>query len=232
MIDRGRGRYGFRGEPGDEVELVVLLDESGRPCGSAPKAEVHHQCTPLHLAFSCWVTDSDGRVLITRRAWTKTTWPGVWTNAFCGHPRPGESMSAAVHRRARDELGASISEPRLVLPGFRYRAVMPDGVVENEICPVFTAELLDAPSPVPDEVAEFRWLSLHELRRRIDSDDLWFSPWATLQLADLAGAFPTLRPASRPTAPASASTRSSGTLYRDLLGHRRKSPSACPSPPV
>lgn len=171
-------------------ELVVLLDEQGRPCGSAPKSRVHHKHTPLHLAFSCWVSDAEGRILITRRAWSKKTWPGVWTNAFCGHPLPGEPLSEAVRRRARDELGVGISEPVVALPDFRYRAVMGNGVVENEICPVFTAHLRGHPAPAPDEVAEIRWIELDRLRDRIERKDRWFSPWAVRQLDELTMATP------------------------------------------
>lgn len=184
MNDRTRARTGPTAPGGDE--FVVLLDDLGRPCGSALKADVHHQHTPLHLAFSCWVTDPDDRILITRRAWSKKTWPGVWTNAFCGHPHPGEAVPSAVHRRAGHELGVSITEPRPALPDFRYRAVMPNGLVENEICPVFVAELLSDPAPAPEEVAEFRWMTARELHRRIDLDEHWFSPWATRQLSELA----------------------------------------------
>ena len=115
---------------GSGAEMVVLLDDDGQPCGSAAKADVHHQETPLHLAFSCWLVDEHGRTLLTRRAAGKRTWPGAWTNSFCGHPARG-AVTQAIHRRARDQLGTRISEPVAELTDFRYRAVMDDGTVEN-----------------------------------------------------------------------------------------------------
>lgn len=189
-LDRRHDRRGPRVEGvvaagGSAVEMVVLLDADGLPCGSAPKAEVHHRDTPLHLAFSCWVVDRGGRTLLTRRAAAKRTWPGAWTNAFCGHPAPGERVEDAVHRRARDELGTRVSEPVAVLASFRYRAVMPDGMVENEICPVYVAELLGEPEPNPLEVGELKWLAYTDLPAEIAARPSSYSPWMREQLAEL-----------------------------------------------
>lgn len=167
------------------VEMVVLLDENGRPCGEAAKAEVHHNNTPLHLAFSCWVVDEQGRTLLTRRAAVKRTWPGAWTNSFCGHPAPGERVEDAVHRRALDELGTRVSEPVAVLPGFRYCAVMDDGTVENEICPVYVAELLMRPEPNPAEVSDLRWVPYADLSAAVGAEPSSYSPWMLEQLVAL-----------------------------------------------
>ncbi|WP_099020506.1 isopentenyl-diphosphate Delta-isomerase [Mycolicibacterium palauense] len=162
-------------------ELVVLLDEQGRSIGSAPKAEVHHESTPLHLAFSCYLFDDAGRVLLTRRALHKRTFAGVWTNAVCGHPAPGESPALAVQRRVRQELGVEITGLRCVLPAFRYQAVAADGVVENEVCPVFCARTAGAVRPDPEETMDHAWVPWEQLRAAARWG--WaISPWAAEQV--------------------------------------------------
>lgn len=167
------------------VETVVLVDPSGHPIGTADKATVHTADTPLHLAFSCHLYDSAGRVLVTRRALSKRTWPGVWTNSFCGHLSPGESPEDALRRRGVAELGVSVSSIGSVLPGFRYRAVDASGIVENEICPVFSAHTADAVVPNPDEVCEWQWVAPAELRAAVAAAPFAFSPWLGWQLEQL-----------------------------------------------
>jgi len=172
----------------DPEDLVVLLDDEGRPCGTAPRTGVHDERTPLHLAFSCYLFDDRGRLLLTRRATTKATWPGVWTNSFCGHPRPGEDPGAAVHRYAGRELGTTLTGLDCLLPDFRYRAVDPSGVVENELCPVYAATCAGGLSPAPDEVAEHRWIEVDELRAAVAAAPWALSPWLLEQVAQLEAA--------------------------------------------
>ncbi|MGA8210691.1 MAG: isopentenyl-diphosphate Delta-isomerase [Nocardioidaceae bacterium] len=167
------------------VELVVLLDEGGRAVGTADKRTVHHRETPLHLAFSCYVVDDRHRVLVTRRALHKPTWPGVWTNSVCGHPAPEEDMTDAIRRRASDELGIGLLDVRLALPSFRYRAVMPDGVVENEMCPVFVARSADVVRPSADEVDDYEWVDWHTFRTSVLDGTRTVSPWCVDQVRAL-----------------------------------------------
>lgn len=170
-------------------ETVVLLSDDGTAIGTAPKATVHTTDTPLHLAFSCHVFDEHGRVLVTRRALNKATWPGVWTNSFCGHPAPGEDAPEAITRRAQRELGLTVTDVRVALPDFRYRAVDASGIVENEICPVYTARAVGDVTPADDEVAEWAWVDPAELRASVSAAPFAFSPWLGWQLGEWRGSY-------------------------------------------
>lgn len=167
------------------TEQVILLDEQGHDIGVADKATVHDRQTPLHLAFSCYVFTVDGRFLLTQRAGTKLTWPAVWTNSCCGHPGPGEPIAGAVTRRLADELGLPVRSLDLVLPRFRYRAVMDNGVVENELCPVFRAITDATPTPDPAEVDAVEWVDWAPFAESVLAGERPISPWARLQIEEL-----------------------------------------------
>jgi isopentenyl-diphosphate delta-isomerase len=199
-------RFHQRGEHAVVTELVVLLDDHGNAVGSTGKATVHHRSTPLHLAFSCYVFDGAGRLLITRRALGKTTWPGVWTNSCCGHPAPGEPITGTVARRLTSELGTTLRALDLVLPRFRYRAVMADGTVENEVCPVFRATIGDGLRCDPSEVDAVRWVDWTAFAGSVLDGSADISPWCALQVRELAelgpdpGSWPVADPAGLPPA--------------------------------
>ncbi|HSJ60064.1 MAG TPA: isopentenyl-diphosphate Delta-isomerase [Jiangellaceae bacterium] len=179
-------------------DLVVLLDEAYRPVGSAPKGSVHHRETPLHFAFSCYLFHPDTHeVLITRRSLEKPTWPGVWTNACCGHPKPDEDVVSAAQRRVREELGLTGSELRVVLPRFAYRATDSSGIVENELCPVLIGVADRDPTPDPAEVCAWSWTSWGDLRLVATRAPWAISPWAALQIPNLPDAVPELGEHSR-----------------------------------
>ncbi len=169
-------------------ELVCLLDDEGRRVGVAPKQTIHTTSTPLHLGFSCHVFDVQGRTLLTRRALSKATWAGVWTNSFCGHPAPDEPVHEAIVRRAEQELGIEISDPEPVLADFRYRAVDASGIVENEICPVYSVlyrgDPAQPPVPNPEEVCDWAWVDPADLEHAVGLVPFAFSPWLVLQLRE------------------------------------------------
>ena len=186
-----------------DVDEVILLDADGNPTGTASKAAVHGPDTPLHLAFSCYVLNDEGEVLVTRRALTKRAWPGVWSNSFCGHPQPTEPLLAAVHRRADYELGLTLTDVELALAVFRYRATDSAGVVENEVCPVYVASTRDRVSPHPGEVVDHAWVDPTDLGRSVRATPWAFSPWLVLQ----AQLLPLLGGASAETDPAQPASR-------------------------
>jgi isopentenyl-diphosphate delta-isomerase len=195
-------------KPAAEEELVVLVSAAGEAIGTAPKATVHHADTPLHLAFSVYLFDDTGSLLVTQRALAKATFPGVWTNSACGHPAPGEPVEDAVGRRARDELGLEVHDLRLVLPRFSYRAEM-DGVVEWELCPVLTGRVggtTPGPRPDPGEVEEARWVPWVSFAADVLSGARPVSTWCREQVAELESlgpdpiAWPTADPADLPPA--------------------------------
>ncbi len=162
------------------AELIVLVDDSGRAIGTMPKPLVHHGETPLHRAFSAYLFDDAGRLLVTRRAADKATFPGMWTNSVCGHPGPDEDDTAAITRRAAFELGLQVGELRPALPDYRYRAEF-RGVVENEICPVYLGRFLGSPAPDPTEVGEWELLDWAAFRRRQETEGDAWSPWCREQ---------------------------------------------------
>jgi isopentenyl-diphosphate delta-isomerase len=166
-------------------DLVVLLDSAGQPCGSADRRTVHGADTPLHLAFSCYLLNMDNQVLVTRRALAKRTWPGVWTNSCCGHPKPGEPMTDAIGRRVAQELGVRATRIGVVLPDFRYQAVDASGIRENEVCPVYVATLEGTVDPDPEEVMEHRWVDAAALADVAARTPWLLSPWSVAQIGQM-----------------------------------------------
>ncbi|MEN0630210.1 isopentenyl-diphosphate Delta-isomerase [Phytobacter ursingii] len=162
-------------------EHVILLDEHGSPIGMEEKYTAHHHNTPLHLAFSSWLFNSHGECLVTRRAMGKKAWPGVWTNSVCGHPQEGETLEQAMVRRCRYEVGVDIIDITPIAPGFRYRETDPSGIVENEICPVFAAQIVTPLDINTEEVMAYQWVKIDALFRSLVATPWAFSPWMVLE---------------------------------------------------
>lgn len=168
-----------------DTELIVLVDDTGSEIGVAPKLASHHLHTPLHKAFSCYIFNELGQVLITQRALRKKVWPGVWTNSVCGHPAPGETDIAAIARRVYEEVGLELTGIEVALPNYRYITPPFNGIIENEICPVYLARAVNEPHANPAEVEAYVWMSWEDYIADIQTRPEQYSYWAKDQLSGL-----------------------------------------------
>jgi isopentenyl-diphosphate Delta-isomerase len=155
-------------------EQLILVDESNRATGTAGKTAVH-RAGLLHRAFSIFVVDDRGRLVLQQRNFKKYHSGGLWANSCCGHPRPGERTITAAHRRLNEELGVTCA----LSFGFfaRYRTGLDNGMHENELVYVYFGRLASEPKPDPAEVADVAYLPCEEIKRRIKRDPNSFAFW-------------------------------------------------------
>ena len=174
-------------------ENLILVAESGRAAGTAGKTDVHRRGL-LHRAFSIFLVDAEGRLLVQRRAEGKYHSGGLWGNSCCGHPRPGERTGSAAIRRLGEELGISVPlQPRFLA---RYRAEVGGGMVENELVNVYFGRAPGTLRPNPDEISETAFLSWDDLDRIAAERPETLAPWLRHYLARHCDA---LRAATRET---------------------------------
>lgn len=155
-------------------EIVILVDERDRERGAAPKLAVH-RTGELHRAFSVFVFDSTGRLLLQQRAGTKYHSGGLWTNTCCGHPRPGEDIVDAGERRLSEEMGFGAGLRHA--GAFTYRAEVGGGLVEHEFDHVLVGTFDGEPAPAPAEVDAWRWLSPQTALAECTAYPERFTPW-------------------------------------------------------
>jgi isopentenyl-diphosphate delta-isomerase len=155
-------------------EQLILVDERNHAVGIDGKDAVHRKGL-LHRAFSIFLADAQGQIVLQQRSLQKYHSGGLWANTCCGHPRPGERTVSAARRRLNEELGVSAT----LSFGFfsRYRANLDHGMQENEYVYVFFGKLSDEPHPDPAEVAAVQSLSVDELKRRIGKSPGSFTYW-------------------------------------------------------
>jgi isopentenyl-diphosphate Delta-isomerase len=167
-------------------EYVVLVDETDRKIGVEKKLRVHSSLTPLHRAFSLFLFKNTKELLLQQRSKTKKTWPMVWSNSCCGHPMPGESYERAVIRRTRFELGITLSEV-IKISNYRY-CFSKDGVMENEICPIYAGICDETVQPDCNEIHAVQWINWDDWLTEIRTQPERYSPWCVEESLILASA--------------------------------------------
>ncbi len=160
------------------MDMVILVDEHGNDAGAAPKLAAHE--TPyLHRAFSVFIFDDTGRVLLQRRADGKYHFKGLWSNTCCSHPRPGETVLGAARRRLHEELG--IATELREAGSFVYYATDPlSGLSEHEFDHVVVGHWTGSPVPDPFEVSEWRWAEPADVDALIADPTADITPWLSM----------------------------------------------------
>ena len=166
---------------GASPDHVILVDENDRSLGSAPKLAAHLDGGRLHRAFSVFVFNSAGRMLLQRRAAGKYHFGGLWTNACCSHPREGPTLVESARARLRHEFGFDV--PLDELFSFVYRAHDPaSGLTEHEFDHVLVGRFDGEPSPNPDEIDAWEWVDRDQLTSEVRRHPERYTPWFRIVL--------------------------------------------------
>jgi len=163
----------------DMNERVILVDDRDVAQGTEEKLAAHREGL-LHRAFSIYVFDATGRLLLQRRAPTKYHSGGLWANTCCGHPREGENTLEAAHRRLREEMGFDCD--LVEIPSTIYRADLDKDMIEHEFLHVFFGTYEQDPVPDPAEADSFRWMTLPELEADIARGPAAYTEWLKICL--------------------------------------------------
>jgi isopentenyl-diphosphate delta-isomerase len=161
-------------------ENVILVDTSDNEIGTMGKQEAH-QLGVLHRAFSVFVFNSQGELLLQQRALDKYHSGGKWTNTCCSHPRPGEATDLAAHRRLSEEMGMACDLRYLFK--FIYKAELEDGLTEHECDHVFYGISDQAPEPLAAEAAGFRYVDMDDLDMELQNNPNDYTEWLKICFA-------------------------------------------------
>ena len=153
---------------------VILVDERDMPIGTMEKLEVHKKAL-LHRAFSIFVFNGKGEMLLHKRAANKYHSAGLWTNACCSHPRPGEDTLSAARNRLQEEMGISICLEKVF--DFTYKAVFDNGLTEYEFDHVFVGEYDGAISPDKEEVSDYCFKTIDDIKDSMQTHPQKYTEW-------------------------------------------------------
>ena len=156
------------------MEEVILVNEHDQEIGVMEKMEAHAKAQ-LHRAFSVFVINNQKEILIHQRALEKYHSGGLWTNACCSHPRPGETLEDATQRRLMEEMGFTCPVEKVF--SFIYKAELDSGMTEHEFDHVFIGEFNGTPQPNPAEVMDYKWLSYDELHNDLREYPERYTEW-------------------------------------------------------
>ena len=162
-----------------EEERLVLVDEDDWEIGPLGTGPCHDGDGVLHRAFSLFIFNRAGELLLQRRSAGKRLWPLFWSNSCCSHPRRGETMEAAISRRLLQELGMTGDLHHLYT--FQYHSRFGDAGSEREVCWVWVGVSDDAASPNPDEVSGLRWVAPDRLDEEMAARPQDFTPWFLME---------------------------------------------------
>jgi isopentenyl-diphosphate delta-isomerase len=166
--------FGGDGQPMDQE--LILVDKDDNQIGIETKKGAHENGGKLHRAFSIFIFDVAGRMLLQRRAKKKYHFGGLWTNACCGHPRQGETLQTAVHTRLQEEFGFDTQLEETF--SFLYRAFDAEsGMTEHEFDHVFCGEFSGEAHPNPDEIDDWKWVDPAELLVDLENNPDDYTPW-------------------------------------------------------
>lgn len=155
-------------------EMLILVDAEDNSVGSQTKTLVHQQGL-LHRAFSIFIFNSQGRLLLQQRAYGKYHSAGLWTNTCCGHPRWGEATQAAAQRRLQEEMG--FCTELLQVSSFTYRAEVPGDLIEHEFDHIYVGLFDGEPQEDPEEAHSWLWVDIRQLAQEIKIDPGKFTVW-------------------------------------------------------
>jgi isopentenyl-diphosphate delta-isomerase len=161
------------------MEKIIIVDEKDRQIGTGEKLDVHKK-GQLHRAFSIFVFNPKGELLLQKRAAGKYHSPGLWANTCCSHPRAGESLEDAVHRRLKEEMGFDV--PLREIFSFMYKVKFGNGLTENEYDHVFIGKFGGKPKPDPEEVGGWKWISLEDLKTDVKKNPERYTYWLKVSL--------------------------------------------------
>ena len=158
-----------------ESEELILVDREDNEIGFISKSDAHNGSGVLHRAFSLFLFNDAGELLLQRRAPEKRLWGGFWSNSCCSHPRRGESLEVATSRRLLDELNFETSLEHVYY--FCYEASFGAAGSENELCHVFLGKTTNNVRPNDSEIAGIRYISAAALEQEFDMCPEQFTPW-------------------------------------------------------